>query len=160
MNKNFGKLENDKLEYAPDVLVLSDRVVANPSAATYISAGWFPIDESAPEDPPPVGSHYEADGWEISEQTIVKKWKTVQDSHSKTRRSLSKRKLYNIFNEMGKWEQVQQFMELNGVWMDFTLATTLDDDDPLVLAASQALQGILDISAEQMQSILDRAVAD
>ena len=65
INRNFGKLIDGELTYAPRSLVIDGREVWNPRAETYARDGYLPIDTSAPTDPAPDGYHYEPRGWEI-----------------------------------------------------------------------------------------------
>ena len=75
-------------------------------------------------------------------------------------RSFSKRRLYRALTEDGLWDAVKGYMELVGVWDDFDLATTLDENDPLILAAVQTLQAQLEIPPEQIEKILSASVAE
>ncbi len=65
MNRNFGRLTEGELTYAPSSFVVDGRAILNPTAESYAAAGYLPVDTSAPSDPAPEGYHYEPRGWEI-----------------------------------------------------------------------------------------------
>lgn len=65
MNRNFGRLTEGELTYAPSSLVIDGRTILNPTAESYAAAGYLPVDTSAPSEPAPEGFHYEPRGWEI-----------------------------------------------------------------------------------------------
>lgn len=65
MNRNFGRLTEGKLTYAPSSLVIDGRTILNPTAESYAAAGNLPIYTSEPSEPAPEGFHYEPRGWEI-----------------------------------------------------------------------------------------------
>ena len=50
INRNFGKLIDGAVTYAPRSLVIDGREIWNPRAETYARAGYLPIDASAPTD--------------------------------------------------------------------------------------------------------------
>ena len=60
----------------------------------------------------------------------------------------------------GIWTPVKSYMEQVGAWTDFDLATTLDEDDPLIVAAVAALKAQLGLTDEQVEAILAASVAE
>lgn len=120
------------------------------------SLGWSPLDETPMPDPP-VGYHEEA-RYTLVEGTIVQSWVEVQDPPEPPR-SLSKRRLYIALKAQGIWAAVKGYMEAAGVWEDFSLATTLDEDDPLIEAAIVALKADLGLTDEQVEAIIAASVA-
>ena len=44
INRNFGKLIDGELTYAPRSLVIDGREIWNPRAETYARAGYLPVD--------------------------------------------------------------------------------------------------------------------
>ena len=75
MNRNFGKLNEGAIEYAPDTLKIEGRKVYNPKAVHYRIAGYLPVDTAAPSDPPREGYHYTPDGWEARDGAIRRVWR-------------------------------------------------------------------------------------
>lgn len=65
MNRNFGRLTEGELTYAPSSLVIDGRTILNPTAESYAAAGYLPVDTASPSEPAPEGYHYEPRGWEI-----------------------------------------------------------------------------------------------
>lgn len=75
----YGKIENEKLIYAPHRIVLGDMQIFNPTPDQLTQAGYKPITETAmPEEPAPEGQHYEA-RYTDSGDTITQSWILVDD---------------------------------------------------------------------------------
>lgn len=68
-NRNYGKLNDGVIAYAPIELTIDGAIKINPSAADYAACGWLPIRDEKPSGK--VGVYYIPDGWEIrpDEQT-------------------------------------------------------------------------------------------
>ena len=111
---------------------------------------------------PREGYHFEARYAYDSDETptrVVRSWAEVQDPPPPPR-SLSKRKLYRALGAAGIWEGAKSYMESAGCWEDWQYATTLDEDDPLIVAAVAALKAQLGLTDEQVEAILAASVAD
>ena len=119
------------------------------------SLGFLPYD-AAPMPEPPAGYHAEA-RYAVEDGRVKQSWVEVQDPPPPPR-SLSKRKLYIALKAQGIWAAVKSYMEAAGCWEDFSLATTLDEDDPLIVAAIAALKVDLGLTDEQVAAIIDASV--
>jgi len=75
INRNFGKLIEGALTYAPSVLVIDGRTILNPNAESYAAVGYLPVVDAAPSVPPREGYHYTPDGWEEREGAIRRVWR-------------------------------------------------------------------------------------
>ena len=75
INRNFGKLIDGELTYAPRSLVIDGREIWNPRAETYARAGYLPVVEASPSVPPREGYHWAPDGWEEREGAIRHVWR-------------------------------------------------------------------------------------
>ena len=75
MNRNFGKLNEGEIEYGPDTLTIEGRTVYNPKAVHYRIAGYLPVVDAAPSDPPREGYHWAPDGWEERDGAIRRVWR-------------------------------------------------------------------------------------
>ena len=75
MNRNFGKLNEGAIEYAPDTLTIEGRKVYNPKAVHYRIAGYLPVVDAPPSEPPREGYHYTSDGWEERDGAIRRVWR-------------------------------------------------------------------------------------
>jgi len=75
INRNFGKLIDGAVTYAPRSLVIDGREIWNPRAETYARAGYLPVVEASPSDPPREGYHWAPDGWEEREGAIRRTWR-------------------------------------------------------------------------------------
>lgn len=147
---------------APRSAVIDGSTVCGLLPEDYLNGiGWFRLEETpAPE--PREGYHFEAryayDSADAPTR-VVRSWAEVQDPPPPPR-SLSKRKLYRALSAAGIWEQAKAYMESVGAWTDFDLATTLDEDDPLIVTAVAALKQSLGLTDEQVEAILAASVAE
>jgi hypothetical protein len=147
---------------APRSAVIDGSTVCGLLPEDYLnSIGWYRLEETpAPE--PREGYHYEAryayDSAEAPTR-VVRSWVEVQDPPPPPR-SLSKRKLYRALGAAGIWEGAKSYMESAGCWEDWQYATTLDEDDPLIVAAVAALKAQLGLTDEQVEAILAASVAE
>ena len=70
MNMKYGRLFRGDVEYAPDSLEEKDgTVVSNPSAATYLAAGWKRVVDEPPAPVP--GCTVCPSGWDEGEDAIT-----------------------------------------------------------------------------------------
>jgi hypothetical protein len=69
----------------------------------------------------------------------------------------SKRRIFRALLDAGIWEQVKAYMETAGVWEDWQYATTLDEDDPLLVSAIGKLQREIGLSPDDLERILAAA---
>ena len=75
----YGKIENEKLIYAPHRIVLGDMQIFNPTPDHLTQAGYKLVTETPiPEDPAPEGQHYEA-LYTDSGDTITQSWMLVEN---------------------------------------------------------------------------------
>ena len=75
INRNFGKLVDGAITYAPRSLAIDGREIWNPRAETYAQAGYLPVVDAAPSEPPREGYHYTPDGWEERDGAIRRVWR-------------------------------------------------------------------------------------
>ena len=68
MNRNFGKLTDGRLTYAPDYIRIGERGIWNPTAEMYAEAGWLRIVDEKPTGK--VGVYYVQTGWEEKDGAI------------------------------------------------------------------------------------------
>ena len=147
---------------APRSAVIDGSTVCGQLPEDYLnSIGWYLLEETpAPE--PREGYHFERryayDSAEAPTR-VVRSWAEVQDPPPPPR-SLSKRKLYRALGAAGIWEGAKSYMESAGCWEDWQYATTLDEDDPLIVAAVAALKQSLGLTDEQAEEILAASVAE
>lgn len=87
----YGKIENEKLIYAPYRIVSGGMQIFNPTADQLIQAGYKPITETPmPEEPAPEGQHYEA-SYTDSGDTITQSWVLVEDDPEPTGKTIEQR---------------------------------------------------------------------
>ena len=147
---------------APRSAVIDGSTVCGQLPEDYLnSIGWYRLEET-PMPEPREGYHFEARYAYDSDETptrVVRSWAEVQDPPPPPR-SLSKRKLYRALGAAGIWEGAKSYMESAGCWEDWQYATTLDEDDPLIVAAVAALKQSLGLTDEQVEAILAASVAE
>lgn len=68
MNRNFGKLNDGRLTYAPGAVQTADGFHINPTAEHYAAAGWLPVIDERPGDK--LGVYFIPDGWEERDGAI------------------------------------------------------------------------------------------
>ena len=123
------------------------------------SLGFLPLHETPmPEQPAPEGSHYEP-RYSVIEERIAETWVAVPDPPTPPR-TFSKRRLYRALSAAEVWTPAKAYMEQAGVWEDWEFATTLEEDDPLIVAAIAALKQQLGLTDEQVEAILAASVAE
>ena len=121
------------------------------------SLGFLPFDETpAPE--PREGYHEEA-RYAVADGRIVQSWVEVANPPPPPR-VFSRRKLYRALSAAEVWTPAKAYMEQAGCWEDWEYATTLDEDDPLLVAAVAALKTQLGLTDEQVEAILAASVAE
>ena len=69
MNRNYGRLANGQVEYAPDYLKVDGGVKVNPSEASYLASGW----KKVVDEPPAAeeGMDVVVSSWTEDESTIT-----------------------------------------------------------------------------------------
>ena len=147
---------------APRSAVIDGSTVCGQLPEDYLnSLRWYRLEET-PMPEPREGYHFEQrfayDDAEAPTR-VVRSWAEVQNPPPPPR-SLSKRKLYRALGAAGIWEGAKSYMESAGCWEDWQYATTLDEDDPLIVAAVAALKAQLGLTDEQVEAILAASVAE
>ena len=107
-NRNFAKLENGVPSYGPIPLLIvthhhdegvdeetqepwsrdwdTTETVMHPNADDYARAGYKPVEDKVPSEPPAEGYHYEPRGWEEQDGKIVRVYTQVADPPPPPRR--------------------------------------------------------------------------
>ena len=87
----YGKIENERLIYAPHRIVLGDMQIFNPTPDQLTQAGYKPVTETPmPEDPAQEGQHYEA-SYADSGDTITQSWVLVDDDPEPAGKTIEER---------------------------------------------------------------------
>jgi len=121
--------------------------------------GCLPLFYTDPPDVPAGRGYYWNARYRVVDGERVEQF-WVRDESPPSPRSLSKRKLYNALKSRGLWDGVKQYLEAHDLWDDFALATTLDEDDPLIKEAIGTLEAALSLTDEDVERILAASVAD
>ncbi len=158
MNRNFGKVVNSELEYAPDAVRNGGRIILHPNAIGYATADdgpWLPIVDEPPTTPPREGYHWERtrpvdEGGEIL-------WQYAEEADPPPPpRTFRRSYLAQWMYANGKWDAFTAFIENNAylhlrfLW---EICTEFDEDNaewPTALAAIKAALALTDEEAEAM----------
>ena len=158
MNVNYGKLMGGAIEYAPDALEKEDgSVVANPSAATYLAAGWKRIVDEPPaaED----GCAVRPTAWTESSDAITRVYKQVPAEPSPAKpRVFSKLKLVAALKEADKWVLVKTWIEERGLWDYYIAAQNFREDNEMFSNALAAIKSYARMTDEDAEAILSKCI--
>ena len=134
MNRNFGRLTEGELTYAPSSLVIDGRTILNPTAESYAAAGYLPVDASAPSEPAPEGYHYEPRGWEIFDDSspvarhIRRVWEIVANPPPPPRR-WTRLSIKTALAKAGMLDEARQFLSATEIATGYTAWEALTDCD-------------------------------
>ncbi len=158
MNRNFGKLVDTIVQYAPDKVRVGGRLVIHPKAAQYAAADdgpWLPVVDEPPTTPPRDGYHWERtrpveEGGEI-------RWQYAEvENPPPPPRTFRKSWLAQWMYSNGKWPAFQSFLaspDAQGISFQWSVCTEFDEDNaswPAALAAIKAALALTDADAEDM----------
>ena len=158
MNRNYGKFAGGEVEYAPAKITKDDgTIISNPSAETYLAAGWKRIvdERPAPED----GCTVEVSGWDETADSIVRIYKQVPDETPGTKaRVFSKLKLVAALKEADKWVLVKTWIEERGLWDYYLAAQNFREDNEMFSDALAAIKAYARMSDEDVEAILKNCI--
>lgn len=157
MNRNFGKLEDGAVKYAPTNLVIGGALVSNPTDAEYLAQGWLTVHAEKPTDK--VGVYYIADGWEERDGAICHKWREepiVAPEPPVTR--YSKLKLIVAAKAAGKLSSFKSFIAQAGYEDEWAACQFLSSDYAQFAAAKEAIIAAGIATAEEVEAILAASV--
>ena len=158
MNSNYGKLVGGEVEYAPAKITRDDgTVVSNPSAETYLAAGWKRILDERPA--PDEGCTVQVSGWEETEDSIVRVYKQVPDEPLPPRgRVFSKLKLVAALKAADKWVLVKTCIEERGWWDYYLAAQNFREGNEMFSEAVAAIKEYARMSDEDVEAILKNCI--
>ena len=176
METKYGKLVEGEIVYAPASLDTENGKLMNPSAASYLAAGWKKVVEEPPE--PEEGKTVEVSGWTETETTLVRTYKqipippqpeaegggevgdTPPAPEPVGKRIFSKLKLVAALKAADKWVLVKTWLEEKAYYDYYLAAQDFAEDNDLFIEGRNAIQGYLGVSDEYIESILSKCVAD
>lgn len=157
MNRNFGKLNDRTLTYAPETLRIGDTYKMCPSAAQYAALGWLPVIDERPDAKD--GVYFVPDGWEERDGAIRRVYREeqiVEPPEPATR--YSKLKLIVAAKAAGKWEAFKAFIAQAGYEDEWAAAQFLSSDYAQFEQAQQAIIAAGVATAEEIAAILAASV--
>ena len=128
INRNFGKLIEGALAYAPRSLVIDGREIWNPRAETYAQAGFLPVVEASPSDPPREGYHYAPDGWEERDGAIRRVWREEANPPPPPRR-WTRLSIKTALAKAGMLDAARQYLSAIQIATGYTAWEALTDCD-------------------------------
>ena len=129
INRNFGKLdEHGAITYAPRSLVIDGREIWNPRAETYAQAGYLPVVEASPSDPPREGYHYVPDGWEERDGAIRHVWREEVNPPPPPRR-WTRLSIKTALAQAGMLDAARQYLSAIQIATGYTALEALADCD-------------------------------
>ena len=158
INRNFGKLIDGELTYAPRSLTIDGREIWNPRAETYARDGYLPIDTSAPTDPAPDGYHYEPRGWEIFDddrspvpRCIRRVWELVANPPPPPRR-WTRLSIKTALAQAQMLDAARQFLSASEIATGYTAWEALTDCDYIEegFGGAEAWNALLDGAAQAL----------
>lgn len=176
METKYGKLVEGEIVYAPASLDTENGKLMNPSAASYLAAGWKKVVEEPPE--PEEGKTVEVSGWTETETTLVRTYKQIpippqpeaegggQGGDTPPapapvgKRIFSKLKLVAALKAADKWVLVKTWLEEKAYYDYYLAAQIFAEDNALFLEGKAAIQRYLNMSDEDIEAILSQCVAD
>ena len=176
METKYGKLVEGEIVYAPASLDTENGKLMNPSAASYLAAGWKKVVEEPPE--PEEGKTVEVSGWTETETTLVRTYKQIpippqpeaegggQGGDTPPapapvgKRIFSKLKLVAALKAADKWVLVKTWLEEKAYYDYYIAAQNFAEDNALFLEGKAAIQRYLNMSDEDIEAILSQCVAD
>ena len=161
MNRNFAKPKTDMTpEFGPDALVIDGRTILAPKAPHYLAAGYKPLRDEVPVDPP-EGKHYQrtdkiepdgADGYRWAYRLV--------DDPPPPPRVFETADLVEALMAEGVWEQARAWIVEQGM-LDLVLATKEFDETNLNFAAGRAaLQTALGWTDAEVEELLAKCVKE
>lgn len=158
MNREFGKVVNNELEYAPDAVRNGGRIILHPNAIGYATADdgpWLPIVDEPPTTPPREGFHWERtrpveEGGEIRWQ-----YAEVADPPPPPR-TFRKSWLAQWMYANDKWAALQAFLadpDNEALAFMWSICTEFDEDNeawPGAVIAIKTALALTDAEADDM----------
>jgi len=182
MNINYGKLEKGRIQYAPSTLEVDGTVKVNPSAASYLAAGWKKVVDEPPV-PDAADKEAQPSGWTETDTTLVRVYKIVarkdaagdggseggtpsggggSEGGSQTNvpghRIFSKLKVVAALKEADKWVLVKTWMEEKAYYDYYVAAQNFAEDNPLFAEALDAVKRYTGMSDEAVEAILSNCI--
>ena len=128
INRNFGKLIEGAITYAPTALIFDGRTILNPNAESYAAAGYLPVDTAAPSEPPREGYHWTPDGWEERDGAIRRVWREEANPPPPPRR-WTRLSIKTALATAGMLDAARQFLSSTEIATGYTAWEALTDCD-------------------------------
>lgn len=121
VNRNWGRLDGQRLVYAPDVISADLRA---PTDADYLAAGYARVEETRPD--PPAGHHVAASALTNDAARIWRVYTYAPDPAPVY--TYSKLRLIVALEEAGKWPTARAWIDENGLLDKWNACSYLRSD--------------------------------
>lgn len=161
MNRNFAKPKADNTpEFGPDALVIEGRTILAPKAAHYARAGYKPLRDEVPVNPP-QGKHYQRTDKIEPDGADGYRWQyRLVDDPPPPPRVFETADLVEALMEEGVWETARSWIVEQGL-LDLVLATKEFDEENANFAAGRAaLQTALGWTDAEVEELLAKCVKE
>lgn len=161
MNRNFAKPKADMTpEFGPDALIVDGRTILAPKAPHYLAAGYKPLRDEVPVDPP-EGKHYQRTDKIEPDGADGYRWAyTLVDDPPPPPRVFETADLVEALMEEGVWDTARSWIVEQGM-LDLVLATKeFDETNANFQAGKAALQTALGWTDEQVEELLAKCVKE
>ena len=180
MNTKYAKLANGQIEYAPDSIDTGSGIKVNPSAESYLAAGWKKVvdEKLAAESEHFVAfSRYDetADTITFVYKQVKNEKTTVVDTSStgttsgggtttssteKGHRTFSKLKLVAALKNADKWVLVKTWLEEKSYYDFYLAAQNFSEEYPLFQQGLAALKTYARLTDDEIEAILAQCLVD
>ena len=157
MNRNYGKLNEGKIAYAPETLYIDGKLVLAPRAEHFAAAGWLKIYDDKPVEK--AGVCFIPYGWEAREGAIYRTYREeplVPPAPPVIR--YSKLKLIVASKAAGKWDAFKAFIEKAGYEDEWNAAQFLSSGYAQFEQAKTAIIAAEIATSEEIEAILAASV--
>ena len=155
MNKSYGKLTGGQIEYAPESIETESGVVVNPTAESYLAAGWKKVVDVPPA--PEEGCEVAISKWIEDETTITCVYKQVPKKKDYPR-TFSKLKLVSALKAKDRWVLVKTWIEEKGYYDYYVAAQYFTEDHAVFVEAVEAVKRYTGMSDAEVEEILSKCV--
>lgn len=156
-NRNYGKLTDGRLVYAPDAVTTAEGFHLNPTAEHYASCGWLPVSDMPPA--PRDGYYAVPAGWTEKDGAIVRVYEErAIEPPTPIPTRYSKLRLIVAAKKRGKWDAIKSFIETAGYWDEWLVCQYLADDYEGFSDIKARAANALGMTAEEVDEMLAEAI--
>ena len=159
MNTKYAKLADGEIVYAPAHLKTDGGIKVNPSAESYLAAGWKKVVDEPPA--PEEGKRVEPVGWTENPREIVRTYaQSEMPQEVAGPRTFSKLKMLLALKKRNLWVLVRTWIEEHGLYDFYLAAQYFTEDNEYFVEGRTELQKFSGKTDGEIEEILAESVAD